>query len=897
MRRPTRASIAVVAVLAGMMLVALAGPGEAQDPTQAENDFAFAEGLYGQENYELALQKYLAFAEACPEHANISLVLFRAGECHFRLGRYSEAAPWFEQLTTRFPTSEEAEPGWLWLGDARFKAGDYEQALAAYEALLGRFPDGRHAPAAAYWRGESYYHLDQYQQAAQAYEDALRRGLTRQEMPYALYSVGLCYLRLDRPQEAVEPLRRVGQEFPDSPVAGESQYLLARALHLQGDIPGALAAYQAVIDRHGNAPFVPAARMALANCHFQQERYEQALEAYRTLTTQHPGHELAAEARLRVADSLFHLQRWDDAAAAYQAAAVDTTSKLAGEALYWLAMTHERQGQSDAALAAYLRLIEDTPDGPQAGDAWLHVGRLKAAAGDVEGAVAAYETAAQKIADPDRRREAQTAAQWARYSQAQSPEALEELAQTVRDDPAAESAAESAYRVGRAYFDAGRYEPALEMLGLLLDNHADSPRLPEARYLMAACYERLDRPADARRLYAEVAADEAAAEFAAWARASLVGMHAAAAEIDEARRLLSTLERAEPPAGALGFAAYRLAEALRGADRANDALELYEKSLKADPTGESAPWALVGMAWCRIGEPDRALASFEKVLDDFGDSPAAASALEGLLAVGQAQFEAEDYDGARSTWRRVLVHQAEGNSAGLAQYGLAWAALRQEQSAQALEAFIATSQAPVPADVLADARYQAARLLADDGRHDRVVEMLEPLRDETDDDDRIGWALTLLGEAYLHLDRPQDALAAFTAVTERMAEHDAAPAAWLGRGKASRALGQPQDAVAALRQAAALGGPRVAAEAQCELGLALRAAGDTAAAAEELLKVAILHPTAEWAAPAQFAAGECYEELGQTENAIRSYRVIERQYADQAQWAQKAAQRLRELGQ
>ncbi|NLO04628.1 MAG: hypothetical protein GX131_02245, partial [candidate division WS1 bacterium] len=53
MRRPTRASIAVVAVLAGMMLVALAGPGEAQDPTQAENDFAFAEGLYGQENYEL----------------------------------------------------------------------------------------------------------------------------------------------------------------------------------------------------------------------------------------------------------------------------------------------------------------------------------------------------------------------------------------------------------------------------------------------------------------------------------------------------------------------------------------------------------------------------------------------------------------------------------------------------------------------------------------------------------------------------------------------------------------------------------------------------------------------------------------------------------------------------
>ncbi len=888
----------VLPLLVGAALLVPIASALCQEAAQAENDFAFAEGLYGQENYDLALQKYLVFIEAYPEHPNLSLAMFRAGECNFRLGRYAAAAPWFEKVSTRFPDSDEIEPALLWLGDSRFKAGEHEQALAAYEALVAKFPDSRHASTAAYWQGESHYHLGRYEEAARAYEDALKRGLGEQEVPYALYSIGLCYLQVARPADAARYLSRVVQEHPDSPVAGESQYLLARALHRQGEVQKALAGYQAVIDRHGSSSFVPHARMGVADCDFRQERYEQAIEQYRAVVAQYPTHELAAEARLRIGDSLFHLERWEETAGAYEAAAADPASKWAEDGLYWLAVTRERQDQPEAALAAHLRLTESYPDGPHAGDAWLHVGRLKAAAGDIEGAVTAYETAAEKTQDPGRRREALSAAQWARYRQAQSPEALDQLAQTVRDAPTAESAAESAYRVGRAYFDAGGYAPALEMLTLLVDNHADSPRIAEARYLMAACHERLDRPEEARRLYSEVAEANAGSEYGAWAMSALVGMQASAGEIDQAKRLFATLERGDAPAGVIGFGAYRLAEALRDAERGGEATEFYAKSLKADPQGECAPWALVGAAWCRLAEePAQALVSFEKVLDDFATSAAAGSALDGLLAAGQAQFEAEDYDAARQTWQGVLGRGAEGKVAGLAQYGLGWVLLRQDAPEQALEHFIAAAQAPVPADVQTDARYQAARLLADGEQWARAVELLEPLRTQTGEDESLCWALTLLGDGYLELGRPEDAVTAFGAVTERWPEHDLAPAAWLGLGKSHRALGRNEDAVAALRQSAEQGRSRVAAEARYELGLALREGGDTAAAAEELLKVAILHPVPEWAAPAQFAAGQCYEELGQTENAIRSYRVIERQYADQTQWAEKAAARIRELEQ
>lgn len=883
-------------VLCGALLL-LVIPAHAQDAAQAEKDFAFAEGLYGQENYELAVQKYLAFIEAYPQHPNLSLVLFRAGECTFRLGRYPEAAPWFEQVSTRFPDSEECEPALLWLGDARFKAGEYEPALAAYEALLAKFPNGRNAATAAYWRGESYYQLARYEEAARAYEDAIARGLPTTDIPYAIYSIGLSYLLLERPADAAAQFTRVVREHPNSPVAAESQYLLARALQRQGETEQALAAYQAVAANHAGSSFAPQALMGVADCHFQAQRYDQALEAYRRIVAEYPTSEIAAEAKLRAGDSLFHLQRWDETAAAYDAIAGDPQSKWAPDALYWLAVTRERQGQPEAALAAHQRLIERFPQASQAADAWLHIGRLKAAAGDVEGAAAAYGTAAERATDPGKRHEALVAAQWARYRQAQSPEALEELAASVRADPAAEASAELAYRVGRAEFDAGRYEPAMEMLTLLTANHPQAVTIPEARYLIAVCQERLGRPEEARRLYAEIAAAHGDSEYGSWATSALAGMHASAGEVDQAKQLLTSLERAKAPAGALGFAAYRIADALRTAERTPEAIGFYEKSLQADPQGESAPWALVGLGWCRKSEPEPALASFERVLAEFPDSPARESALQGMLAVGQSAFEAERYDEARQAWQRVLDRGADGATAGLVRYGLAWVLLRQNQSEQALEPFLAAAQAPVPEAVGADARYQAARLLAEKQQYERVVELLEPLRTAPGEGDTGAWALTLLGEAYLAQNRPQEAAAAFEAVTTRWPEHDAAPGARLGQAKSYRLLGRNADALAALRAVGGQGGARVAAETQYELGLALKATGDTAGAAEELLKVAILYPQSEWSAAAQFAAGQCYEQLGQTENAIRSYRVIERQYADQAQWAQKAAERLRALGQ
>lgn len=880
------------------LLVSFAGSLRAQAPTQAEQDFAFAEGLYGQENYELALQKYTAFIEAYPDHPNLPLALFRAGECAFRAGRYAEAAPWFERVTTRFPDSDEAEAAWLWLGDAQFKAGAYEQAAAAYASLLTKFPNSTHAPTAAYWRAESLYNLERYEEAIAAYQDALRRELTAHEVPYALYSIGLCYLQLDRPADAAEQFQRVVAQHADSPVAAESQYLLGRAQAAAGNEAEALRAYRAVVERHGSSRFAPWAQFGIAGVHFRAGRYEEARAGYEAVLTQYPESEVAAEARLRMADSLFHLQRWPEAAAAYEAAAQDPAGTWTPDALYWLGVTREKQGQAEQALSAYTRLVTDHADSARACDAWLRIAANKTAGGDAVGAREALAAAAQRATDPAQRQRAEAAMHWASYQADGSAEALEALEAMVRADPASELAGELAARIGRARFDAEQYEQAAEMLELLRTNHPQSPWAAEGTWLLAASHERLGNATAAETLYRELMETRADTQYAGYAAAALVSLEADRGDLDAAARDVAWLEEHGAPAEPLGFAAYRLGEALRAAGRNEEARAMYRKSLAADAEGPSAAWAQVGLGWTAMPDDLTAAAeAFETVVENFADSDAAGAALEGLLAVGQARFEAEDYAGAEATYRAIIAREPDPDVGGQARYGLAWALLRAGKPDDALTEFRAAAEAPVSPVMAADARYQAGRLLVEREQYADAAALLEPLAEAPADAERTPWALVLLGQAQLGLGQAEAAATVLTRVAESWPDHDARPAALLALGRAYRKLGQSAQAQTALRGATATGGPAVAMQAQYELGGALRDAGDAARAAEEYLKVAILYGDPQWSAMAQFAAGQCYEELGQTENALKSYQVIVREYPDQAQWVARAQERIDALGQ
>lgn len=887
----------VPVLVAGALLLSAVTGVWAQGGDQAEKDFAFAQGLYQQENYPLAAEKFVAFVKQYPNHANLSLALFRAGECLFRSGKYAEAEPYFAQLTTQLPNSAEAEAGWVWLGDSRFQAGKYPEAAAAYSGYLQKYPQGEQTGRAGYWLGESYYHLGKYPEAATAYQQALTRKLSDQEAAYARYALGWTYLQLKEPEKAADYLQQVLDKHPTSPVAAESQYLLGTAQRLRKNYPAALAAFQKLLTKYPDSKYAALAQSGVAWCYFDQQQYEQALEAFQRVTTAYPQSEPAAEARLRTADCLYYLRRYPAAAVIYEQVAADPAGKWADEAQYWLAVCYEQTPDREKAIAAHTRLVTDFKQSPRLAESYLHLGRLQLAAGQTEAALAAYQAAAATAGDSPRKYQALAEAAWARYQQTPTEQALAEVEAQVKQAPQAAWAMELAYQVALVHFGAGRYEPALAALDLVTAAQPEAARRAEVLYLSGACQEKLGKKQPAEALYRQALQSGKDSETAGLAAAALVNLYAGQGNLEQARKVANDLQKSDAGPEAKAYALNALGEALYQAKQYPEALQVYGKVLTGMPESKAAAFALLGQAWVKLAQGEAgASETFLSVARKYPQSPAAQRVPEGLLAVAEKLFDEGKYAEAQAGYQRLLEGYPQSNLVDEAQYKLAWSLLKQNQPDQALGHFAqAAGKADSPA-VAADAYYQAARLRAVKGDSAGAAALLEVFQNKYQDTDTAPAALVLRGRMLTDLKQYEQAAAAFQTVQTQYPQSKALGEAWLGLARVYREQKKLDQARAALDKAAGTGQGAIGAEAQFELAALRRDEGDKAKAAEEFLKVAILYGDAAWSARAQYEAGQCYEALGDKEAAVRCYKVIVRDYGKQEPWLGQAQARLKALG-
>lgn len=862
----------------------------------AEKDFAFAQGLYGQENYQLAADKFVAFIKQYPSHANMSIALFRAGECLFRVGRHAEAEPYFQRLTTQFADTAEAEPGWLWLGDTNFQAGHYDEAVTAYTRFIQKYPKNDQNGRASYWLGESLYHLNQFPQAITAYQQALGKQLSDQDAAYTRYGLGWSYLQINEPEKSADCFQQVVEKYPASAVAAESMYLLATAQRKARSYSAALASYQKVIAKYPEAKFAALAQSGIGWCYFEQKDYAQARDAFQKVTTQYPQAEPAAEARLRTADCLFHLKRYGEAAATYEAVAQDAKSQWADEALYWAAVSYELAPDRDRAVAANVRLTRDFPQSPRRGDSYLHLGRLQLAAGQAEAATASYQSAIGAAKTPALKQQATAELAWAGFQRTKSEQALADLEQAIRQDPKPGWAVELIYQVALAHFTAGRFAPALSMLDLLAASHPEAAGQPEVLYLTAACQEKTDNPVKAEELYRKLLAEGQDNEYTGLAAASLVNLYARKGNLEQARKLTDDLQKTKASPEAKASALNALGEALYQAKKYSEALAAYGKSLTLSPDGGAAPYAQLGVAWAKLGAGDATAGeSFLNLARKYPQSEAAKRAPEGLLAVAEKLFADGKFAEAQAVYKSLLDAFSQSDLADEAQYKLAWSLLKQDKPDEAQAQFTQViPKASAPA-VAADARYQAARLLAAKGEDKAAAALLVPFVSEYQETEVAPSALALLGRTEVDLKQYDEALRTLQLAQTRYPNHAVIADTWLSLARLYRQQKNPARALEALGKCLSTAQGATAAEAQFELAAGLRDQGDRQKAAEEFLKVTILYNDPVWAARAQYEAGQTYEQLQDKASAIKAYKLIIRDYPKQQQWVDQAAARLKVL--
>jgi tetratricopeptide (TPR) repeat protein len=150
--------------------------------------------------------------------------------------RSAKATELLEALHDQHASSAPGAVAAIYLGRVRFDAGDKAGARELWQGFLDDHED--HMLAAGV--RTSLLELDRADGKAQEVADRLRADLERddKELPedVILYELGRTLEQLDKDTEALEVYRRLGDEYPDSPYAGEAQGKV-RELGPQGPMP------------------------------------------------------------------------------------------------------------------------------------------------------------------------------------------------------------------------------------------------------------------------------------------------------------------------------------------------------------------------------------------------------------------------------------------------------------------------------------------------------------------------------------------------------------------------------------------------------------------------------------------------------------------------------------
>ncbi|MBK8098481.1 MAG: tetratricopeptide repeat protein [Planctomycetes bacterium] len=732
--------------------------------------FQIALGLQQRGMHEEAARYFGEFVGKTPRHALAAEAHYRMGSCLLELGQQDQGIAALQQALERGGDAFRYEPEARYrLATALKDQGKLEPAARQFAALVGKVAGDHYLLAPArYAEGECRRDLKDDAAALQCFQ-AAAAAATGDQVAFlfpAWYQAGFALLRSQDPAGAAAAFGRAAAAAADDVARAECHYLTGdaalRAKELdpaqqafeaaiklggdfvddarfglgwvaveRGDLPQAVRRFKTVVDRHGDSPLAPRARLEMGRLLFQQKQFVEAETALQPLLGDDKAADLQAAARelaglcalergvgdsaatqlqaalaaaapadrprvsFALGEALANQQQWEAAVEAYGAAIAGPDAELRGDALYGACFALHKLGRFDESTRRAETLRKELPQHRLVPAATFAIAencfaqkqypqaeREFAAAG-AEATLAAK--CAFKLA-------------WCRYLLDDKTEAAGRFAKIAGDEqhPMRE---ESLAMAALALLEAGKQDDALR-----------SADVYAARYPNGAFLARTERVA-ARVLRQ---------------RNDLVGaaqrLERAAASGKDTESVGDLLEQAE-----LNYQRgdYKAAQAVYGKlterDDKTGARACEGMAWCAFELGDDAActqWLTRGMAHAQVGDLQANLLELQSSLHHRQqDWPAAAAAARTFLdkfprhgkvpamryALGLAQARGGDAPAARQTLQ-ALAQQGGFDRMDRVFYELAWACRRSQDEAAALSAFGQVAALSKDQELLGEAR-------------------------------------------------------------------------------------------------------------------------------------------------------------------------------------------------
>lgn len=455
----------------------------------AEAAFRLAEASYAAERFPEAVSRYQVVVDKFPKSEFAPHARYGLGWTEFSLGNFDRASQIMSDLAQRHPDSDPAKKAYYVRAMAAYQLQQFAESLQHVESYLKTQPAGADALDALYVKGLAQAGLNKFGDAAATYQSILTsaKDLTN-GYPAAdkvSYELGWAWAELGDTKRAVAAFSNLARDYPQSPLAAESQFRVGESWYEAGDYEKSAAAYQDAAAKAENGEIAEKALHKLGWSQLKSNNPASAQQTFALQIQKHANGELAGDARFLIGECLFKAQEWKKALVIFQEVA---SRKNSG----YTALASFRTGECAASLEDWTasqrwheKVLSDFPDFEMQAEARYGLGWALQNQGEYRQAMQLYELVTEQT-------QTETAAK-ARFMMGESCFAMKEHKEATRHFLKAAFVYNHPKWSAMAWFEAARcfevlrdVEQAVSCYEKMVEKYPQHSRVPDARRRLTA---------------------------------------------------------------------------------------------------------------------------------------------------------------------------------------------------------------------------------------------------------------------------------------------------------------------------------------------------------------------------------------------------------------------------
>ncbi len=612
-----------------VMYIAAEGHLLAAQAGQPGGDVAKAEGFYRR------------LVEKHPDHARAPRAHLRIGWCLHQDKKYADAAKYLGGIVGKLGDPAYKAEAQLLIGHSLSAANQHKEAVAAYEAALKADPKWPRNDEVLLALAASLRSLKDAG-AAQRLKQLVKDFPTSKSADQALFQLAEMAQERGVPDEAITYYTEVVTKFPQSDLAPAANYGLASSLFAKKEYDKALEALGKLLAAGGDKALLSRGRYLRGLIHQRQKKYEPAAADLAAFLADNPASDEAADARYGLVICRIHLNQFDEAAKAMDELVKSNPQYAHIDRMYYeLAHALLANDKQKEAADAFRALAEKRPQSPLAPESSFRVGRyhetLAEKAGDddtkkaeIAKAAEAYAAGLKGAKDAELREKLQYKAGDVQFRQEKYEEAAATLQNQIAQHPSGALAGPGRYLAAESLFKLKQYDKALPLFAKVADDKVEKYQA-HSLYRAGDCAAKTANWPESEKRYRELIDRFPDFEHVSDARYGLGVALQKQNKLDEARTAFEKVTT-ETETETAAKARYMIGEIAFGQDKYEDAIEQFLMVAVgyAYPDWQAKAQYETGQCFSQLGQKDKAIAAFKKLVDKFPDHPHAAAAKKRL---------------------------------------------------------------------------------------------------------------------------------------------------------------------------------------------------------------------------------------------------------------------------